>query len=467
MAFVHRRAARVWRFPLGIVVLSSALGCFGCRKEAPAGAARQVASAAASVASPKLGRCRVLSPAKPFLVTTSEKPSPPRPEPDAGPDDEPDPLPFSVELGAARAFQSGFAVSGLRAEKGKTRAFVALVSGAGGRIIELGPVHGDPEPPLVLARGERLFVLVFDSDAAGRTVRFGEVVDPKGKATFRGAGELSGIGRDATGFSAELGGATGLLTFTAAARDKVSAFVVPFDPAERDAKLVAKALPLGAAAMVAEPRLAARGAGFWLAYVQELAQAKPVRKPPAADGGSDFEPEQLLDLGPSELWIVPLDASGAAAGGARSLTPPSNKPLLFDLVADADGGALVLWQESQGAPGADGGKIALVNVRPDGALDRRFVEDERLGAGIPVLLRDAEPPTPAAALWLIAPGSDDTTLFTALAPGKPLPFETDPLVRSAAILAAHRGRFLVSHPRGQNVELSSVECAPPSSAKAD
>lgn len=400
----------------------------------------------------------MVSPAEPFSIATTAGRQAQSPEPKADDDPDEDPLPFSVELGPARPFAKGFAVPGLRVEKGATHAFVALVSSEGGRLAELGAVHGDPEPPLVASRGERLFALVFDSDAAGRVVRVGEIVEPQKAPSFRALAEIGALGRDAAGFTAEIGERRGLIAYTAASAGKNTLFLVSFDPAAREQKLTAKPLP---GIEAEEPRLAVRPGGFWLAFVQEFGSgALPAAPKSRPDAGDDVGLADLIELAPSELRLSPLDESGELAGASRALTPRMTKPFSFDLVSGGAGGALLLWQQAHGAPGADGGKIELIDARPDGTLDRRWIEDDRLGAGVPVLLRDPEPKSAATALWLTAAGNDDSTLFTVLGP-EPPKLEGDPAIRGGAILAVRNGRFLVSQPRGRNVELSEVECTPP------
>ena len=393
------------------------------------------------------------------MISTA-KTARPLPAPsDAGPDEEADdPLPFSVELGAAHAFGPGFAVSGLRSEQGATRAFAALLVDGTGKLVDLGAVHGDPEPPLLVAHGARLLSLVIDSDAGGFVLRLGEIVDAKGNARFVQAAELSGIPRDANGFVADLSEGRGLFAYTGA-RDKTAIFVGSFDPAALQAKLSSRALTL-TPDDASEPRIVARRGGFWLAFVSEPRPKKAPKLARAERDAGDDQPEKLVELGPRELRIVSLDGGGNPQGEPRRVAPPSNRPFMFDLAADTDTGALLLWQESQ-APGADGAGIKLGRGRADGSLEQASIDDERLGAGVPSLLHDPEPETPAGALWLSAAGADDLTLFGAIGTGQGGTLQTDPLVRSSALLAANRGTLLVAQWRGQDVELRLIACTPP------
>jgi hypothetical protein len=439
------------------LILSLAFATFECRAKSEHPAVPPVAVASASASASVGGACRAIS-LNPFSIATAGSARPPASDPDAGSEeDEEDPLPYSVELGAARPFEAGFVVSGLRTEKGAAHAFVALYGEGGGKLVDLGSVHGDPEPPQPVVLGGRLFVLVLDSDAAGRVLRVVEIEEPGNRANVVTKGELSGMGRDATGFRAEESEGRALFVYGAAAKTN-AVFAGSFDPAGRK-PLSARRLSLGTED-TSEPRLAARPGGFWLAFVSEPAPERaPKSSPKNADAGDD-EPEALLELGPRQVRAVPLDGSGTPLGAPRALTAPSTKPFVFDLASDGESGALVLWQESQGAPGAGGGSIRLFRVGADQSVTESRIDDERLGAGAPALLRDPKPPSPAGALWLSAAAEDDVTLFSSLSFGEPPSLSADPIVKGSPLLAVSHGKFLVSHWRGQNVELGLVACPP-------
>src|SRR5690606_41461524 len=84
----------------------------------------------------------------------------------------------------AVSLPSGFAVGALRHDAGRTEALVALVDPRAerGRIAPLGRVHGGAEPPRLVARGDRLFLAVVDSDASGPTLRLARL-DADGSET--------------------------------------------------------------------------------------------------------------------------------------------------------------------------------------------------------------------------------------------------------------------------------------------
>ncbi|HEY3257188.1 MAG TPA: hypothetical protein VGJ91_24690, partial [Polyangiaceae bacterium] len=173
---------------------------------------------------PVPARCRELPQPAPFrigdLVTRRTAEGDPD---DGGPDDDDEvPDPYAVELGPARADAEGFTLSALRSVKRQTHALIALVGpdAASGKLIDLGVVHGDPDPPLFAAHGKDLLLVMPDTDAGGGMLRVGVLRDPRGSAQLSWGPEISGVRRDST-FALETSGERMFLAYAAEAAGKI------------------------------------------------------------------------------------------------------------------------------------------------------------------------------------------------------------------------------------------------------
>src|SRR4051794_10669678 len=142
-------------------------GLVACKKKAPPPPAAQPElredgpetseSAASPSPLPSPGpvpqRCRELPQSAPFRIGELATARAADPD-DGGPDDDDEvPDPYAVELGPARADSEGFTLSALRTVKRQTHALIAVVApdAASGKLVDLGVVHGDPDPPLFAA----------------------------------------------------------------------------------------------------------------------------------------------------------------------------------------------------------------------------------------------------------------------------------------------------------------------------
>src|SRR3954462_833576 len=106
-------------------------------------------------------RCRELPQPAPFRIGEPVTARADDPE-DGGPDDDDEvPDPYAVELGPARADDEGFTLSALHSVKRQTHALMAVGNAdpAAGKVIDLGVVHGDPDPPLFASHGKDLLLV--------------------------------------------------------------------------------------------------------------------------------------------------------------------------------------------------------------------------------------------------------------------------------------------------------------------
>ncbi len=401
-------------------------------------------------------RCRELPQSSPFRIGDVVASRVTRDDAeDGGPDEDDEvPDPYAVELGPARADADGFTVSALRSMKGGSHALVAFLGpdAASGKVVDLGVVHGDPDPPLFVAHGKDLLLAVPDTDAGGGMLKLGLLKDVRGAAQLSWGPEISGVRSDST-FALELVGERAFLVYAADSGGKIRVFGASFDPSNPKQKLTPE--PLSALGSdVDSPRLAVRKGGYWLAVLRALDAPKPKQKTPAGDAGSDLADDSLLDIGTARIEVTKLDAQGKSASSPLIITAPGTRPMSLDLVPAADGGAYVGFRGDDSTPGAEGGALQLVHVKPDGSFESVHVEGELNGTGTPSLLLDA---SDASQLWLSAAGENGGTWFGRINEHSTL--APDGLVRGGDLIAVRDGHLLLARTKGTAADFSVVHCA--------
>jgi hypothetical protein len=375
---------------------------------------------------------------------------------DAGGPDEDDevPAPFSVELGPARTESAGFILSALRSTKGQAHALIAALAAdaSSGKVVDLGPVHGDPDPPQFAVHGADVLVAASDTDAGGAMLKVGKLADLHGAATVTWGPEITGVRRDST-FALEVSGDRGLLAYAAEVSGKIRVYGVLIDPANLKNKLTPE--PLSAPGSdVDSPRLALRKGGYWLAVARALDAPKKEKKRALDAGVEPGDEDSLLDIGTRRVELTKLDAQGKSVSSALVVTRAGARPMTFDLASAADGGAYVAFREDDSTPGADGGALSLVHVKPDGTFEKLELDGDANGTGTPSLLVDAND---AAKVWLTAAGENGATWFGRITDHTAL--SADGVVRGADLIAAREGRFLLARSKSTAAELSVVQCA--------
>jgi hypothetical protein len=383
-------------------------------------------------------------------------------------------LPFAVELGSAAGWGKGFAIAALRAQGAGTEAVVALLNGdaSGGKVVSLGQTHGNADAPQVAARGNDLVIVVPGSDAGGLRLRLAALRNREGPAEVIWGKEL-GVGKDSQSFAVELGETGGLLAWDEYDKQHNVLRAASFDP--HDLSKVSGPRTVSRAVDDAEtPRLAPRPGGFWVGFISHrLPGAKatsPRRAPKPAPSAEDDGPEELLDLGPRWLEIVPVDGQGVPTAPPRVVNPEQSHVLVFDLASTSDGGALLAWRDDRTTPGAEGGSVNVARVSGDGSIERGVIDDDEPGAGIPQLVVDETATAQDFRAWIAVSSPSDATRLGRLSLGGKLidDLGTDPTLRGADLLAARDGRLLLARPRGLAQEITMVRCelGPPPSASA-
>jgi hypothetical protein len=405
---------------------------------------------------PVPARCHELAQGSPFRIgeVAVSKPAPDDAD-DGGPDDDDEvPAPFSVELGQARSDADGFVISALRSLKGQSHALIAVLDNAagGGKLIDLGAVHGDPDPPLFAEHGKDLLIAACDADAGGGMLKIGLVHDARGAAQVSWGPEITGVRRDST-FALEVTGERALVAYATESGGKIRVYGAALDPSNLKQKVTPEALS-AAGSDVDSPRLALRKGGYWLAVARSLDAPKLKAKPKPDDAASDIgEEDSLLDIGTRRIEVTKLDTQGKAASSALVVTAAGARPMSFELASAADGGAYIAYRGDDSTPGADGGALELVHVKADGTFDKVPLSGDDNGTGTPSLLVDS---SDATRVWLAAPGENSSTWFgrivdhTTMAP--------DALVRGGDLIAGRDGKLLLSRSKGTAAEFSLVQC---------
>ena len=444
--------------PLALVL--AGLPCACKRKSAPEPAASATPPASGSAVLPpeQLSRCRRLT--APGLTIEPDAPAPGRAPASLAEGDEEDDdaarLPFGVDTAAAVTLPSGFAVAGVR---GAGQVFVALLGDAGSRRVDLGEVHGDVEAPAIAAAGERVLVALRSSDAAGFTLKLGQIAAASGGIEW--GAELGKLGKLVSSVDLAVAGARAVVVLQSEDA-KHSSRVLLGSFATGDLKQPLELLPLEPKD-VELPRLTPRPGGYWLTWVRSLPEAKSAARPLPDAGAEDPEERELLEQGLRVVEVLKLDEQGKPAGAALRLGEPRRQVLLFDVAPSPAGSLWVAIRSDTAAPGVEGGAISLSEVMPDGSVRDERLEDDEIGAGAPLLLSDpgAQPPE----LWLSVSSPSDATRLGRFR-GARTYLHADPLLGRSEVIAVRAGRFLTQRARGRGVELASFECELPVEAPA-
>ena len=465
------RLSRAWRRSARTPAVT-ALACaalLGCKRSTNTGAS-PLPSASAAVSAPSSApeRCRAGAKGAFFSIGKAGARAP------ADADDQEAAQPFAIEVGDATAFQTGFAVSALQSTGDETRALVATLSSdaARGKVVDLGRVHGDVEPPRLAARDSDVFFALADHGPTNARLRVGVVPGGGGNAGRLTWGfQTAWSGRGASAFDLAVTSKRGLLVWddvdVRAERQRVHVASFALD----DLGAVTKDRTLDAGSSDQEmPEVVPRGVGYWLAWVASSPRERPGAarspdKPTPVPAASADPSESVLEFGNRWIEIVALDENAAPIAAPRAVSPRDRHVLVFDLAATADGGALLAWRDDDSAPGAESRIVHVARVAASGGIERSVIDHDDVGAGAPSLITDAASTAPS---WLALESVTHDTRVAALTPKGSL---LDELGAEAAIgngdaLAMREGRLLLARPRGLAAELFVVACKP-RSAKAD
>jgi hypothetical protein len=447
--------ARSWRAFVrtsGACAALLALVLLGCRSAAKSDGPAPKPLVASAPAAPKPS-CREGSGAAVVVLGSGEVP-----KELAQDDEQAEEFPFSVELGAARSGAGRFAVAGLENRRGATFAFAAFVAADGsGQSVELLRVFGDAEPPALTASEEGFLIAAASSDAAGPTLRLLRVDPPFSARDVRRGEEVTGVRRDASGFSLASAEQRALIAFGKLEKGAGRVAVAAID-AERLALLGAPRLIELADGLEAEsPQLAVRQGGFYLAFIGRAKPgARPLSGPSSPTDSEDEVP--VVEAGPSGLFLLPLDEAGSPLGSARELSPPGAHVSTFEMARWGDAQVLLVYREDPHGPGLERSSVEAVLAAPDGSITRRTWE---LGetTGLPTVLIDAAPPKAAPPGWVVVHGESDVRIGALGADPLALPaFVSELSLRGSEPAWLLGGQMLRARSRGVKIELDLVSC---------
>jgi hypothetical protein len=334
----------------------------------------------------------------------------------------------------------------------------------GGRIVDLGRVHGFVVPPRLASNGRHLVVAVVDSDASGMVVRLARIDAPTSRPNVAWGPEIPQGRDESEALELELGAQQALLVWDEW-DDKAHHGVVvaaAFDPADLSKETERRILSEDEED-AESPRLVLHPAGYHAAWVVNAPRERdrPRRKKPkSAKSKTDDEP--AVELGPRWIALRPLDVHGVPNGASVTVTPKTGHALSFDAALSGDSGTLVAYRDDTTSPATPGGALRIAHVAPGGSVELQDLGDFEVGAAVPGLLVDAHRPKDGVHGWLSIGSAADATLIAALDDAGELvdDLAEDALVRSSVPLLVDSGRTLLARPRGRAVELSVVQCRP-------
>lgn len=347
-------------------------------------------------------------------------------------------IPFATEVGRGAAHDRGFAIGALTREDKGTDAVVALLSGDGStsRVLSLGALHGDADPPRVFASGGTVGVAVLQPAGASRTLRLARV---DGGSVVWGA-EFQQGNDEPLGYDVVLAEKRGIAVWDdiPTGREVSGIFVATFEPNAFTAQGIPRLATLPGTD-ADEPRLVRRGGGAWLFWI--------ARRPEDSDYDARYRAE---DIAYKWIEVVPLDDQGQVSGTARRISSHDGHVLAYDVTEGSDGSALVVWRDDDTPSGSPGGRLLRALVRMGGVDGPDVIDDEHLGVGAPNV-------SPG---WVAIADATNPTRLAPMAPnGTPLDaWMSEPLIGPGEPEAANNDVLLISRPAGLAMRLVVAKC---------
>jgi hypothetical protein len=379
-------------------------------------------------------------------------------------------LPFAVELGNAVRYQSGFAVTALRAAQGGNQAVVALLPAGlqGARVLELGAVHGDVAPPRLAGSGDNLIAIVPEADASGQSLRVA-LVQPNAAEPVRWGASVHD-GEDESQV-VELAASAGRAVVLWDDWDKGAnhGVVKMAITSTRDVSTLSAPRVISRSDSDAEsPRIVSMRDGFWVAWAVNDEQ---LGKQPTADtrktsdlarsagaAGEQQDPrieERTLVALQRGIDLLKLDASGTPQGPPRRITPAGLRVTQFDLGTDQSGTAYLAWRAGASSLASEGGEVGLLAVATNGDEIRLPLAEIESGAGVPQLLFDATGEGPG--LLAVAQPGEETALLEIL-PGNKAPVLLSASLMQASPVAALGRELLLVRAVGRALQFTVAAC---------
>jgi hypothetical protein len=439
------------------LVVALVLGLASCRRHPPAPTAASASASASASAAPgdalPAPRCHGVD--SEGMKATLGAPAPVASSEEG---DDGIGLPFSPEIGGAAPVEGGFLVGALEQSKEGTSASLILLSSGqkASKRIDLGRVHGDVLAPRAIARGGEILAVVPDGAPNGSILRIARIADPAGDTKVTWGPDLPQGSDESDAFAVEPGD-KGLLAVwdewdVKEAHSVVKSVVIP---AGDVSKIPASNVVSNAREDSEAPALTPRPGGYWAAWITNVK-----REPDKKERSETSEAAEPVDMGPRWITVAPLDTSGKPSSPPVAITSKTGHVQGFDLASGKDGNAIVVWREDTTSPATPGGAVRVALVRGDGSVDIHPVDDDDVGAGVPALFVDENPPDGTTGIWLSLVGEAEASRLAALdAEGRVVgDVVSDPSLGVATPLVMRGGQVLVARPRGRGVSVEVLAC---------
>ena len=310
----------------------------------------------------------------------------------------------ALDIGDGVAHAEGYAVGFVHQTRAGRMAAVALVGPAtdGVRLVDLGPTLGDAPPPRLASCRDELVAGAFALPRASAHVA--SASDAKrdlalyvvGAASSDPPAHIAQQGDESFAFDLACSGRAGLAVWDetkpspqgAAARGVIRAASFGVGKHAMDPRDVSP--PDSDAEM---PRAVPDGAGFYVLWLARRPDAPPPAPGREREASTDIEsPGEVRAFG----WLeaVAVDATGAATGPVRRLTPISGHVSTYDVRAGAVGpnpAILVAARDDGEAVDGEGGSLLRVRVRNDEPEAPVELPTDGLGRGPPAFVQGPAP----------------------------------------------------------------------------
>lgn len=454
-----------------LYAIAAVLLAAGCRCSAgssPSAAASAAAAPNGSAAGATTARC---SP-KPgqFSLSPTDGRTAPRSNEESRDEEDLD-LPFAVELGDAVRFQSGFAITALRAAQSGNQAVLALLPAGlrGARVLELGSVHGDVAPPRLAASGDNLIAVVPEADASGQSLRVA-LVQPNAAAEQVRWGASVHDGEDESQVvEVAVSGARAALLWDDWDKAANHGVVKLATTGTQDVTTLSEPKVISTSSADAEsPRIVGTSEGFWVAWAvnDEALDKQPSDEQPSENSdapkgtgaaGEVQDPrveERTLFAVQRGIDLLKLDASGVPQGTPRRITPAGLRVTQFDLAVDQHGTAYIAWRAGASSLASEGGELGLLAIASNGNETRLPLAEMESGAGVPQLLFDA---AAGFGLLAVAQPAEEMALLKIL-PGSAAPLPIEAALAQAAPVALAGQELLLVRSVGRALLFTTAAC---------
>lgn len=449
-------------YAIAAVLLAAGCRCSDGSSPSAAGGAAAAPNGSAKTAtaahcSPKPGQ---------FSLSPTDGRTAPRSNEESSDEEDLD-LPFAVELGDAVRYQSGFAVTALRAAQSGNQAVLALLPTGlqGARVLELGAVHGDVAPPRLVAFGDNLMVVAPEADASGQSLRLALVQPSASAEPVRWGASVHDGEDESQAVEIAASGSRAALVWDDWDKAANHGVVKLATLGAQDVSTLSEPQVISTSSADAEsPRIVGVNDGFWVAWavndeaVNEQFKKNEPRAPSTGAAGAGEDPrveERTLTAVQRGIDLLKLDAAGVPQGSPRRVTPAGLRVTQFDLAVDQHGTAYIAWRAGASSLASEGGELGLLAITSNGDETRLPLAEMESGAGVPQLLFDGA--TLGFGVLAVAQPGEETALLKIL-PGSAAPLPIEAALAQAAPVALAGQELLLVRSVGRALLFTTAAC---------